>query len=230
MPRLVLHGSRLSPFVEKVWRALRWKRLDFEHPPFDPLALRRVSPQTRKMPVLVIDGEPVHDSTFILRRLDALQPEPPLYTGDPRLAAAQRVLEDWADEALYWNLMALRWTPAHAAATTRQIVAGLPFPLALVGRLALPRSIVAMCRAQGMGRLPEAVLVRELAARLDDLAAVLGDRAFLMADQPGAADFAAYGMLASLVSGPTPEGDRLLAERPALGAWKQRIESLTGGA
>jgi hypothetical protein len=37
-------------------------------------------------------------------------------------------------------------------------------------------------------------------------------------------------MLASLVSGPTPEGDRLLAERPALGAWKQRIESLTGGA
>jgi glutathione S-transferase len=230
MPRLVLHGSRVSPFVEKVWRALRWKRLAFELPPFDPLALRRVSRATGKMPVLVVDGEPVHDSTFILRRLDALQPDPPLYTADRELAAAQRMVEDWADEALYWNVMALRWTPAHRAATTAQIVAGLPLPMALVGRLVLPRSIVAMCRAQGMGRLPEDVIVRELAGRLDDLVAVLGSRPFLFSDRPGAADFACYGMLASLGSGPTPEGERLLAERPALGAWRARVEAATGGA
>ncbi len=230
MPRLVLHGSRVSPFVEKVWRALRWKRLAFELPAFDPLALRRVSRAIGKMPVLVVDDEPVYDSTFILRRLDALQPDPPLYTADHELAAAQRMVEDWADEALYWNVMALRWTPANRAATTAQIVAGLPLPMALVGRLVLPRSIVAMCRAQGMGRLPQDVIVRELAGRLDDLVAVLGSRPFLFSDGPGAADFACYGMLASLCSGPTPVGERLLAERPALEAWRKRVEAETGGA
>jgi glutathione S-transferase len=227
MPRLVLHGTRVSPFVEKVWRALRWKRLDFELPRFDPLAFRRVSRQTGKMPVLEIDGEPVFDSTFILRRLDALRPEPPLYAADPALAAAQRLVEDWADEALYWNLMALRWTPKNGPASIAQITAGLPLPLAWVGRLALPRSIRGTCRAQGMGRLPEELIVRELAGRLDDLAGVLGARPFLYAEQPGAADFAVYGMLASLRSGPTPEGERLLGDRPGLCGWQKRVEDAT---
>jgi aryl carrier-like protein len=37
-------------------------------------------------------------------------------------------------------------------------------------------------------------------------------------------------MLASLCSGPTPVGERLLAERPALEAWRKRVEAETGGA
>jgi glutathione S-transferase len=229
VPRLVLHGTRVSPFVEKVWRALRWKGLAFEAPAFDPLAFRRVSRQTGKMPVLEIDGEPVFDSTFILRRLDALQPDPPLYSRDPELGASQRLLEDWADEALYWNGMALRWLPGNGAATIAQITAGLRFPLAQLGRLALPRSIKAAVRAQGMGRLPGEVVVRELAGRLDDLAGVLGPGPFLFGAAPCAADFAAYGMLASLRSGPTPEAEALLTDRQALRDWMQRVEAATGG-
>jgi hypothetical protein len=30
MTRIVLHGSRLSPFVEKTYRGLKYKGLDFE--------------------------------------------------------------------------------------------------------------------------------------------------------------------------------------------------------
>jgi len=33
---------------------------------------------TGKIPVLEIDGAKVYDSTFILRRLDEIQPDPPL--------------------------------------------------------------------------------------------------------------------------------------------------------
>ncbi len=224
-----LYGVRISPFVEKVHRALRYKGIDYEAMGLEPLTLRRVSPVTGKMPVLEIDGALHHDSTFILRELDRRQPDPPLYSPDPREAAGQRLLEDWCDESLYFQAFALRWTPESAAATTRQLAEATPFPLRLVVPYVLPRQLRGMARAQGLGRLPGDVLVAELGRHLDDLLTVLGDRPFLHADAPSAADFSLYGMLAALTSGPTPQAEALLADRPAFADWRKRVEELTGG-
>ena len=47
------------------------------------------------MPVIEIDGERVYDSTFIVRRLDEIEPKPALLSPDPFVAAQQRLLEDW---------------------------------------------------------------------------------------------------------------------------------------
>ena len=80
MTKVRLFGSRLSPFVEKVARALALKKVEFELvEPTSPTDFRKWSPQTAKMPVLEIDGDRVDDSTFILRRLDEDFAEPPLY-------------------------------------------------------------------------------------------------------------------------------------------------------
>src|SRR5512144_3050621 len=96
-----LFGSRLSPFVEKVVRALALKRVPFTLVDVrSPGDFRRWNPQTGKMPVIDVDGARTHDSTFILRMLDARVPEPPLFDPDARIAARQRFLEDWSDEAL----------------------------------------------------------------------------------------------------------------------------------
>ena len=71
MTKIVLHGSRLSPFVEKAYRGLRYKGLDVEFVELgNPLELRKLNPVTRKMPVALFDGERVYDSTFILRRAE----------------------------------------------------------------------------------------------------------------------------------------------------------------
>lgn len=229
MPRITVYGSRLSPFVEKVVRGLRWKGLAFELvEPRTPADLRRWNPTTGKMPVVELDGERLYDSTFILRRLEAEVPEPPLLSEDPEVAARQRQLEDWADEALYWYTMALRWTDANAPATARQILGRVPGPLRPLLVPLMRRQVAGMARAQGMGRLPVAVLEREYGERLDDLVRMLGGRPFFHADRLSVADLAVYGQLHMARSDVSPETRRALAARPALGDYMKRVEQVTG--
>jgi glutathione S-transferase len=228
MPEISLYGSRISPFVEKVARALALKKLEFRQVDLkSPGDLKRWNPVTRKMPVLEFDGERVYDSTFILRRLDEIQPDPPLFSDDPSVAAAQRMLEDWSDESLYWYVMALRWSRKNETATIRQILPTVPALLRPLAGMIVSRQIGSMPRVQGLGRLPEDVLVREAGLRLDDLVAQLGPRPFFFADRVSAADLAVYGELRTALSGPTPEFDALISERPALADHMKRVEDCT---
>lgn len=225
-----LFGSRLSPFVEKVARALAVKRLPFALvPPRLPTDFRTWNPQTGKMPVLDVDGERTYDSSAILRRLDALRPAPPLFADDPATAAKQRFLEDWSDEALYWYGMALRWTAANAGATAGQVLAdiGVPGFLHPVSRPIFRRQIGGQAVGQGLVRLPVPFLEEELGRRLDELLVWLDGRPFFFADRVSGADLAVFGQLRMLQSGPTPEAARLVASRPALVAYQARVDVAT---
>jgi len=153
--KATLYGSRLSPFVEKVARALQLKRIDFSVvDPRGPNDLKKWNPTTGKMPVLDIGGEKPFDSTLILRRLDELVADPPLVSRDPEIAAKQHFLEDWSDESLYWYVMALRWNPANSKATIAQIAEFMPAPLRPVIGVVLNWQIGGQARAQGLARLP----------------------------------------------------------------------------
>ncbi len=230
MATLTLMGFRLSPFVEKVVRALAYKDLAFDLvEPASPFELRRWNPQTRKMPVLDVDGEKTYDSTLILRRLDELRPRPPLFSADAEVATRQRLLEDWSDESLYWMVMAARWSDANTPATASQLAETVAAPLRPIARRMFPRLIRPTVVAQGFGRLPPDVLVSEFGRRLDDLVQLLGDRDFFHADDPSAADFALFGQLTASSSGPTPELAELVSHRPGLVEWMGRVERRTGG-
>lgn len=225
-----LFGSRLSPFVEKVVRALHRKRLAYALvPPRTPGDFRRWNPRTAKMPVLEVDGDRIFDSTLILRRLDELVPDPPLFDRDPATAARQRFLEDWSDEAFYWYGMGIRWSAENAAATAAQVAGdvGAPRVLGPVLRLALRRQIGGQAAAQGMQRLPLDVLLGELERRLDELGVWLGDRSFFFAEEPSGADLAMFGQLRMLQSGPTPQATERIAARPWLAAYYDRIDRAT---
>ena len=228
MPDIKLFGARLSPFVEKVARALAYKALDFEEVPIKgPGDLKKWNPQTRKMPVLEVDGERIHDSTFIVRRLEELVPRPSLIPADPLMAARQRLLEDWCDESLYRYVMGMRWAEENAEATLDQITADIP-PLArVVARPMLRRQVGGQARAQGLGRLPLAVLERELGDLLDALLKTMGDGPFFAGDHPGIGDLALYGQICGMCSGPTPQAERLIAERPRLADLRKRVEEVT---
>lgn len=221
----VVFGSRLSPFVEKVVRALALKSIEFRL--VEPRGLgdfAKWNPQTRKMPVLELDGRRTYDSTLIVRRLDEVVPEPLLLSREPGVAALQRHMEDWADESLYWYGMALRWSPKNKNATKAQIFGGLPAPIRTIASLLVPRQIRNTTIAQGLGRLPEDLLVQELGRHLDDLVTMLGDRRFFWADRPSVADLAIYGQCRMLCSGPTPEAEAVMNERSALLAHMRRVE------
>lgn len=221
-------GSRISPFVEKVIRALALKGYSYELiEPRNPLDFRRWNPQTGKMPVVEMEERRFFDSTFILRELDLRAPEPPLMSDDAHDAARQRLLEDWSDESLYWYGMALRWAPSAMAATTAQIVADIPFMFRPIAQLMVPRQIRPSTLAQGLGRLPEETVLTELAGLLDDLVTLLDERPFFFGDRPSRADLALFGQFHMLRTGPTPRAAALLDERPALLALEERIETAT---
>ncbi|MGH7288378.1 MAG: glutathione S-transferase family protein [Myxococcota bacterium] len=226
-----IFGSLISPFVDKVTRALRLKALPFElvlPSRFGDFA--RWSPNTRKMPAARIEGETLSDSTFILRRIEQLKPLPPLFAAEAEGRAAQRLLEDWADESLYWLRMALLWQEPERAANTILATLSIPVVARPLVRRVIMRQLGAQVRAQGMGRLSYETLVRELGLRLDDLVGVLGVRPFFFGDAPGAADIAVAAQL-HFPAGAAGQPDiaKALSERPALAAWKERVDGRSLG-
>lgn len=230
--KITVYGARLSPFVEKTLRGIRHKGLDCEVvQPKSPNDTKKWNPQTGKMPVAEIDGERVYDSTFILRRLDELVPEPALVADDPSIAAAQRLLEDWADESLYWFIMAFRFAGANTQRAVAELLDSLPIPAIArpVVKMVIRRQIGGMVRAQGMGRLPPDVLAKEFATHLDDLESMLGDRNFFYDDRLSVADLAVYGQLHFGDSGVTPEAQRMLHGHQHLVDYLKRVEQATGG-
>jgi glutathione S-transferase len=87
-----------STNVERVALALGYKRLEVEWVDVDPAdrrPVREVSGQ-ELVPVLVEDDGPVTaDSTAILRRLEELHPEPPLWPREEAARAELDVFLDW---------------------------------------------------------------------------------------------------------------------------------------
>ena len=86
-----------STNVERVSLALAHKGLEVEWEDVDPDdrgPVERLSGQPL-VPVLVHDGPVIADSTVILRYLEELQPEPPLFPRDEARAAELEVFLDW---------------------------------------------------------------------------------------------------------------------------------------
>ena len=105
MQRLTLIHVPVSHYSEKARWALDYKRIPHVRrwPPggFHPLVtwfLTRGRHQT--VPVLVMNGEGIGDSTEIIRRLEERFPDPPLYPADPDERRRALDLEDYFDEEL----------------------------------------------------------------------------------------------------------------------------------
>ena len=101
-PRLMMHlyGAPWSTNVERVALALGYKELDYEATSIDysdRSIVEAVSGQPL-VPVLDFDGEVVHDSARILRRLEELHPEPPLWPEDRTRAAEMDIFIEWFND------------------------------------------------------------------------------------------------------------------------------------
>ncbi len=229
---ITLYGAVRTPYTEKVRRALLYKRLPFELcEPTSPEDYQRWNPKSGQLPVLAIGDEVVEDSTAILYALDARYPDPPLLAPDPKVSSQQRQLEDWADESFLWYFMKYR------SMVGRELVLPLargdaddapaaeePAPSGALRRFG------AWLRAGGTWERPVTGLLRELGLRMDDLVNFLGARPFFYADRLSMADLAVYAMLHTLRADSIPGAARLLAQRPSLVAFMERVERATGDA
>lgn len=188
---ITLHGSTprfglpsASSFVSKVEILLKMAGVPYRH--VDANFSR--APKG-KIPFIEEDGELLGDSTFI--RLHLEDRHGANFDGglDASEKATAQAFEVMCDEHLYWATVHARWTvaenfergPRHffdsAPALLRPVI------VAMVGR-----SVVRTLKGQGFGRHTKQE-VEQLAIRdIDAVAAFIGDKPFLMGNEPCGAD------------------------------------------
>ena len=122
---LILYGWQLSYYTAKVRSYLRYKRMPFDDRPVDLLTLAwRIKRKTGEvvMPVLVTpEGEWLQDSSVIIDRLDALQPEPSITPPTAVQRFVSSLMEAWGDEWWVPTAMHTRWSyPENRALFVRE--------------------------------------------------------------------------------------------------------------
>jgi glutathione S-transferase len=230
MSEIILHQLEISPFCDKVRRVLALKGLDYRvhNVPMAELGkLKRLSP-AGKVPILELDGAVLRDSSDICRALDSYAASPPLFPQDPQARAMVDILEDWADESLYFFEMTMRFTWPYDR--QRWVSAILKYDNPVMRRLARPL-VPYLTRKQGtqqgLARRTEVDILRELDRHLAALANLLEGNDFLVANSLTLADIAVVAQL-DCVAG-SGRGLSAIGRQLTVAAWMERVEAMTGG-
>ena len=220
-----------SPFCTKVHRILAMKGLDYTPEAVGgPGELKRLNPGVGKVPVLRYDGELVRDSSRIAAFLDERHPDPPLWPADPEQRALCHVLEDWADESLYWFAVYHRWAiDANFRPFAAVAFGKLPPPVRWIVPVVARRQALQQLHGQGIGRLPVKQVGEILGGHLAALETYLGGRPFVTGEACTVADIAIFAVFQALALPALPETAALVRRRPALVDWAQRVDVLTAG-
>jgi glutathione S-transferase len=185
----VVHGSHPCATVE---RALQMKGFTYrvvELPPPLHAPIQRVLFGERTVPALKLNGEKLIGSRRILRRLEELRPDPPLYPADPEARRRVEEAEAWGDEIFQPVARRLLWPAMKrnpGAMVSYSETARPPLPAPLI-RLSAPMI------ARGAMRLNQASdeTVRDdliaLPGYLDHVDRLIAD-GVIGAQEPNAAD------------------------------------------
>ena len=225
---IVLHQYHMSPFNQKIQRMLRHKGIPFEEK-YWLLAERGKGTQfspSGKLPALEYQGDVVCDSTDMAWYIEETFPDKPLIPESPEARGMVHVLEDWADESLYFYEM--RWRFATGGNSGRNLERMVEnenrFMRWLLPRL-IPGGLKKILANQGVGRKSLSQLETDTArhiAAVEDLLSVGG---WLVGDQLTLADLAVYAMFQCFRDA---EGAaRLLDQSAAVRNWMARVEEAT---
>ncbi|MFQ5665760.1 MAG: glutathione S-transferase family protein [Candidatus Binatia bacterium] len=224
---LTLHQFAASPFCDKIRRVLHYKGLEFaihEWPLAEVASIKDKNP-AGKLPILEINGTWIPDSTDIALELERHYPTPPLIPTDPVQRAQVLVLEDWADESLYFYEMSTRFAGDDFDANVGKLLPGVPQETRDVMATMVREALQTTTTAQGTGRKSSRQLaddIERLLGAVEDLQRRTG---FVVGSSLSLADIA-IAVQAECV-GDSTVGQRLLRGRPALADYFKRIDALT---
>ncbi len=225
-------GGTLSPPCAKVQMALRFKGLEFEVKNLhSPLEAKRYNPRGR-VPVLLIGDERVVDSTDILTEIDRRWPDPPLLPSDPGDRARAKILEDWADEVLYFYGLYSRWLiPENFERMRTKVLSRQPIPIRFVLPTFALREVRKRARGQGVGLKDEATVRREIEECLDAIETLLARSAALVGERITRADLSVAAVLDQwMLDALTPQLAGSIRARPRTVAWLDRVHAVAPSA
>lgn len=223
---ITVYQFKTSPFCEKVRRALNYKGLDFEVHEVaraEVANYAHVSP-AGKFPALEHDGTAVADSTDILHYLDKAFPEKPLIPADPRDAALAHVIEDWADESLYFYEMTMRIAWSHNnARVIEEFVETMPGLTVEQARPLIEKGVNDLVSAQGLGRKPQEQVVADCERHFQAIDAMINGGQWLVGTELSMADIAVASQLKALLY--ASEAQEALKKTKQVEAWLARVDA-----
>ena len=226
---IVLTQMEISPFCDKVRRALHYKGLAYttrEVGLMELPFLKRTAP-TGKVPVVEYEGKKLWDSTDICLQLEQDFPALPLLPADPIQRADVLLLEDWADETLYFFEMTMRFAwPEQSAHWSRVIAKRDPGWVRALAPLLVPSLIRTTTHHQGTGRKDRAHVLRDLHRLLGALEARIDIGGYCVGSTLTLADIAVAAQL-HCVQG-AALGAEAVERHPSVALWKTHVDGLTG--
>ncbi len=190
--------------------ALDWKRIPHRRKALFVDYVPRAFLKTGQLslPILIVDGKGIADSTRIIAELERRKPEVPLYPADPALRERALALEDFFDEELGHCLRTVVigdvWERDPRLAV-ELLAIGQPDAPLWMARAMLP-AMRAFYRARHrINPATQATARAEVEAALDRLERELGPSGYLVGDSFSVADLTAAALLGPLVRPPELE-------------------------
>lgn len=227
MPEICLYQYEISPFADKVRRVLTLKGLDYS---VDEVLISKikkyksVSP-TSKFPAMKYDGHMIVDSTDIIRFIEEKHSTPSLIPEGPKDRALAHILEDWADESLYFYDLAIRGKEHNVDLLTKDIAkyeTGFSKKLIM---MMVPKATNKIAHVQGLGRKETSVIDAEIQHHFSALEDMLEPGGWLCGTNISIADIAIASMIHVLIRAMEPA--QALPNYPKLRDWKSRIDDAT---
>jgi len=231
MAALTLYQFELCPFCHKVKAGLEVKGIDYRKVEVNPMTKKELPelPEgaPKKVPVVEVSGEVVHDSTTILSWLDERfgSQGPALLPEDAEARARSEQVEQWVDDEFAMALPTViygTWGEALKAAQVTAktsnfgmfhnvgVRAGGPLIMHQVAKRILKKN----GRTDGHQWVSEA---------LDTFEGWLEDRPFVAGDRVSLGDVAMHGAISCVE--PFPIFDEIM-KRPVVAAWFDRVQAL----
>jgi len=219
-----------TPFAIKVERVLRYKRLPFRVEEVGWLERAERLPalsKSGKLPVLDYDGERIEDSTTMAYFIEARHPEPRLIPEDAYRRARMHVIEEWADEALYYYGLYAN-LKLGGKTTISYLVHRLPAEIEATFEAGVRAYLEQILDHQGVGRYPPEKFCADLTRALDALEALVTRNGFVACAELTLADLAVFGQLDRyFLAGTQPLLEREIQARPTLVDYVRRVDAVS---
>ena len=224
---LILHqpssawgAPNMSPFCTKVEAYLRLAEIPYVAKPMD----YRTAPRG-KVPYINDDGLVLGDSQLIIDYLKKKHGDKLDHALSDEQRAVGRMVRRTLEEGTYWSLVWLRWIDPTGWKVLKPVFRKmLPPALRLVMMPVIQGNLKKNLHAQGTGRHTPEVICQFANDDLSAIATLLGEKPYLLGDEPTSYDCCVYAFLVGLTSFPADNPvKRHLASLPTLQAYVDRF-------
>jgi glutathione S-transferase len=187
-----------SPFVIKAMMLLRLAGLSFELVQGNPLKAPR-----KLLPYIEDDGVTVADSALIRMHIERKYG----FDFDAALSREQKAIawavERMCEDHLYFAMLEARWLDRAAFRKgVAKMFGVVPLALRPFAKVALRRANAKRLQGHGLGRHTKSDIAMLAARDIDALAAIMGDKPYLMGNNPCGSDAFGFGIVTSILTPP----------------------------